>query len=81
MGTFYTKCIIENHIKRIKSVSIPKILVDTGSEYTWIPGETLHKIGVIREKKDLVFGLSKERLEFSRRKPTRVILQSQVQRW
>ncbi|MBI5307307.1 MAG: hypothetical protein HZB37_02955 [Planctomycetes bacterium] len=55
MGTFYTKCIIENHIKRTKSVSIPKILVDTGSEYTWIPGETLHKIGVIREKKDLAF--------------------------
>lgn len=55
MGTFYTKCIIENHAKRKKSVSVPKILVDTGSEYTWIPSETLHKIGVIREKKDLVF--------------------------
>lgn len=55
MGTFYTKCIIENHIKRTKSVSIPKILVDTGSEYTWIPGEMLHKIDVIREKKDLAF--------------------------
>lgn len=55
MGTFYAKCIIENHIKRTKSVSIPKILVDTGSEYTWIPGEMLHKIDVIREKKDLAF--------------------------
>ena len=55
MGTFYTKCIIENHIKRKKSVSIPKILVDTGSEYTWIPSEMLHKIDVIREKKRLVF--------------------------
>ena len=55
MGTFYTKCIIENHIKRKKSVSLSKILVDTGSEYTWIPGEMLHKIDVIREKKDLVF--------------------------
>lgn len=55
MGTFYTKCIIKNHIKRKKSVSISKILVDTGSEYTWIPSEMLHKIDVIREKKDLVF--------------------------
>ena len=55
MGTFYAKCIIENHIKRTKSVSIPKILIDTGSEYTWIPGEMLHKIDVIREKKDLAF--------------------------
>jgi predicted aspartyl protease len=55
MGTFYAKCIIENHSKRTKSVSIAKILVDTGSEYTWIPGEMLHKIDVIREKKDLAF--------------------------
>ncbi len=55
MGTFYAKCTIENHIKRTKSVSIPKILVDTGSEYTWIQGELLHKIDVIREKKDLAF--------------------------
>ena len=55
MGAFYTKCIIENHINRKKLVSIPKILVDTGSEYTWIPGEMLHKIDVTLEKKDLVF--------------------------
>lgn len=55
MDTFYTKCIIENHITRKKSVSIPKILIDTGSEYTWIPSEMLHKIDVICEKKDLVF--------------------------
>lgn len=55
MGTFYTKCIIENHIDRKKSASIPKILVDTGSEYTWVPSETLYKIAVVREKKDLVF--------------------------
>ena len=55
MGTFYTKCIIKNHISRKKSIFIPKILVDTGSEYTWIPGEMLRKIAVSREKKDLVF--------------------------
>lgn len=30
-------------------------LVDTGSEYTWLPGTTLEKIGVKREKKDLAF--------------------------
>jgi predicted aspartyl protease len=31
------------------------MLVDTGSEYTWIPTATLEKIGVQREKKDLLF--------------------------
>ena len=30
-------------------------MVDTGSEYTWIPAKTLEKIGVNREKKDLTF--------------------------
>ncbi len=55
MGTFYTKCLIENHIDRKKSIVIPKLLVDTGSEYTWIPQNLLEKVHVTREKKDLIF--------------------------
>lgn len=55
MGTFYTKCLIENHIDRKKSLVVPKLLVDTGSEYTWIPENLLEKIAVAREKKDLAF--------------------------
>jgi hypothetical protein len=34
---------------------VPKLLVDTGSDYTWIPGRLLEKIGAAREKKDLPF--------------------------
>ena len=55
MGTFYITCRIENHTNRAKAVRIPKLLVDTGSEYTWVPAATLEKIGVAREKKDLRF--------------------------
>ena len=55
MGTFRTDCRIENHIDRSKSVRISKLLVDTGSEYTWIPRSELEAIGVAREKKDLQF--------------------------
>lgn len=55
MGTFYTGCRVENHAHRDRSVVISKLLVDTGSEYTWIPAEKLEKIGVHREKKDLPF--------------------------
>jgi predicted aspartyl protease len=55
MGMFYTACKIENHVNRAKAVRIPKVLVDTGSEYTWIPAATLEKIGVAREKKDMRF--------------------------
>lgn len=55
MGTFYTSCRVENHIDRSKSVRIGKLLVDTGSEYTWIPSARLEKISVKREKKDVRF--------------------------
>lgn len=55
MGSFFTRCRIENIVDRGKSAIISKALVDTGSEYTWIPATTLEKIGVQREKKDLSF--------------------------
>ncbi len=55
MGTFSVSCKIENHVDRSKSVIIPKILVDTGSELTWIPSSDLESIAVTREKKDLMF--------------------------
>lgn len=55
MGTFYIRCKIENVADRSRSAVISKILVDTGSEYTWIPAATLERIGVRREKKDLPF--------------------------
>jgi len=55
MGTFTVGCRIANHHDRTKSVVIPRLLVDTGSEYTWVPEKTLEKIGIEREKKDVEF--------------------------
>lgn len=55
MGTFYTNGRVENHIDRKKSAEVPKMLVDTGAEFTWINSETLKNIGVKREKKDYTF--------------------------
>jgi predicted aspartyl protease len=55
MGTFYTKCKIENAIDRSRSAVLSRILVDTGSEYTWVPAATLERIGIDREKKDVAF--------------------------
>jgi predicted aspartyl protease len=55
MGTFHVGCKVENHVDRDQVVTISKLLVDTGSGYTWIPQEKLEKIGVAREKKDLRF--------------------------
>ncbi len=55
MGTFFIRCKIENIVDRSRSVVMPKMLVDTGSEFTWIPETALEKIGVKREKKDVPF--------------------------
>ncbi len=55
MGTFRVGCLVENHVDRSRSARILRVLVDTGSEYSWLPTTTLERIGVKREKKDLKF--------------------------
>lgn len=55
MGTFYTRCKVENIVDRTKSATIPKLLVDTGRDYTWIPADDLARIDIDREKKDVPF--------------------------
>ena len=55
MGTFSVSCKIKNHLDRKKSVTIPKMMVDIGSELTWISSKDLESIDVTREKKDLTF--------------------------
>ena len=55
MGTFFVGCRIENSVDRSKAVTIRRILVDTGSEYTWVSAAMLEKIGIAREKKDVEF--------------------------
>ena len=55
MGTFHTACKIENVADRRLGAKIARMLVDTGSEYTWVPEATLARVGVVREKKDVEF--------------------------
>jgi predicted aspartyl protease len=55
VGTFTVPCRVANIVDRSRSVDLSKLLVDTGSEYTWVPEKTLEEIGVQREKKDLRF--------------------------
>jgi len=58
VGTFHTSCTIENHVERKRRSRVPKLLVDTGSDYTWIPESVLRKVGVVEEKKDLTFTMA-----------------------
>lgn len=54
-GWIRVKALIENHVDRKKSVRIPNLLVDTGSQHTWLPEIVLGTIGVRREKKAVSF--------------------------
>ncbi len=62
MGTFHIKCKVENVLNRNKSAIIPKMLVDTGSEYTWVSTQTLDKLDIEREKKDVTFVMANGQL-------------------
>ena len=51
MGTFNVGCLIKNHVNREMAVEIPRLMVDTGSEATWIPRKLLEQIDVKPEKR------------------------------
>src|SRR5258708_29211727 len=53
IGKFYVGCKVENHKEAKKGAVVPKLLVDMGSEFTWVPAEVLERIGVEPVKKDL----------------------------
>ncbi len=58
MGTFHIKCKIENPTNRSRYAVLDKLLVDTGSEFTWVSEKTLDRIGIKQEKKDVGFVLA-----------------------
>jgi len=53
MGAFYVGCEVENHKEPKRGAVVSKLLVDTGSEFTWLPAEVLENVGVQPVKKDL----------------------------
>ena len=55
MDTFTVGCRIENSVHRERGVAVAKMLVDSGSEFTWVSATILDRIGVSREKKDVEF--------------------------
>jgi predicted aspartyl protease len=55
MGQFYVDCEVTNISHPKKSAKISHLLVDTGSEYTWLPEDVLKLIGIKVEKKDVPF--------------------------
>jgi predicted aspartyl protease len=55
VGTFRTDVTFANLVNRTRSVVVPQMLVDTGSEATWVPSSALENIGVERTTKVRTF--------------------------
>lgn len=60
MGIFYIDCEVINVRRTDKKVSIPKLLVDTGPEFTWISEVALKQAGIRVAKKDLEFMMAND---------------------
>ena len=61
MGTVLVDCVVADHVHREHSAEVRRMLVDTGSEHTWIAEDVLKGIGVSPEKKAVRFVLANGR--------------------
>jgi predicted aspartyl protease len=52
MGTFHVGCKVVNHTDPKKVAVVKNLLVDTGSDFTWLPAEVLERLGIVPAKKD-----------------------------
>ena len=55
MGTFAVDCELQELTGNRPPVTIADVIVDTGSEYTWLLDELLREAGVTVTKKDIAF--------------------------
>src|SRR5947209_1679592 len=55
MGVFYIDAEVVNIRRSARKVTVPKLLVDSGAEYTWIPAAMLKRANIQIVKKDLPF--------------------------
>ena len=63
MGLMYTTFEIAHLERRERRGTVPDALVDTGSEYTWIPRQLLESLGVVAERKQAFIVADGRRLE------------------
>ena len=58
MGLVYIHGEIGKFPRGVKMTPVPRMLVDTGSEFTWIPAPVLKRAGISIAKKDLQFAMA-----------------------
>ena len=62
LGCFRVGCRVENHRDRTRGAEVREVLVDTGSELSWIPAKVLRSIGVEKEAKRARFRMADGRV-------------------
>ncbi|MXY24363.1 MAG: hypothetical protein F4Y45_07560 [Acidobacteria bacterium] len=55
MGAFTVDCELQELTRKRPPVNVRKVIVDTGSEYTWLPETVLAEAGISVSKKGLTF--------------------------
>ena len=50
MGILRTTVAVESHTRRGETIDLPETMVDTGSEYTWVPRVVLERLGIAPER-------------------------------
>jgi predicted aspartyl protease len=50
MGIFRTNVGIEHAANRGAIITLTDVMVDTGSEYTWVPAAVLAQVGIVAER-------------------------------
>lgn len=58
MGSFHADCEVVNSRDSKRTAKVRKLLVDAGSEFTWLPAEVLKPVGVTVVKKDVAFQIA-----------------------
>jgi predicted aspartyl protease len=58
MGSFHVDAEVANLRSPTRTILVPKMLVDTGSEYTWVPETLLRELRIAPVKKDLAFQMA-----------------------
>ncbi len=55
MGIFQVKCFVQELTRAKAGVTFAKVMVDSGSEYTWLPEEKLQQADIEVAKRDIPF--------------------------
>ena len=61
VGAFTVDCAIQHPVHRERVLTVPRVLVDSGSELTWIPPPILEALGIVPEKERMAFVMANGR--------------------